>query len=57
MSDIVLVVWSENIAISGAVGPPVILSVQAGGLNAASLLGVTITPEKAGALFPIEWRK
>ena len=24
---------------------------------AASLLGVTITPEKAGALFPIEWRK
>jgi C-terminal processing protease CtpA/Prc len=24
---------------------------------AASLLGVTITPEKAGALFPLEWRK
>lgn len=24
---------------------------------AASLLGVTIPPEKAGALFPIEWRK
>jgi hypothetical protein len=24
---------------------------------AASLLGVTITPEKAGALFPVEWRK
>ena len=24
---------------------------------AASLLGVEITPEKAGALFPIEWRK
>ena len=25
--------------------------------HAASLLGVTITPEQAGALFPIEWRK
>jgi C-terminal processing protease CtpA/Prc len=24
---------------------------------AASLLGVAITPEKAGAFFPIEWRK
>ena len=24
---------------------------------AASLLGVTISPEKAGALFPVEWRK
>ncbi len=24
---------------------------------AASLLGVTITPEKAGTLFPLEWRK
>lgn len=24
---------------------------------AASLVGVTMTPEKAGALFPIEWRK
>jgi carboxyl-terminal processing protease len=24
---------------------------------AASLLGVTISPEKAGALFPLEWRK
>ncbi|HUD70588.1 MAG TPA: S41 family peptidase [Dongiaceae bacterium] len=25
--------------------------------HAASLLGVTITPEKAGALFPVEWEK
>ena len=24
---------------------------------AASLVGVTIPPDKAGALFPIEWRK
>jgi hypothetical protein len=24
---------------------------------AASLAGVTISPEKAGAMFPIEWRK
>jgi hypothetical protein len=24
---------------------------------AASLLGMAITPEKAGAFFPIEWRK
>ena len=25
--------------------------------HAASLCGVTITPEKAGALFPIEWKR
>jgi hypothetical protein len=25
--------------------------------RAAQLVGVTITPEKAGAMFPIEWRK
>ncbi|HYX30687.1 MAG TPA: hypothetical protein VE863_19280, partial [Pyrinomonadaceae bacterium] len=24
---------------------------------AASLLGLTITPEKAGTFFPVEWRK
>jgi len=24
---------------------------------AATLLGATMTPEKAGGLFPIEWRK